>query len=71
MYVKKKDRQDFAECSTREPMLTLEDLERLFRLSGRTLARLWNRGDIPRPIKVGWSNRWRASDIDRVLENMK
>ena len=40
-----------------EPLLTVADLERLLRVDRRTVRRLWQRGQLPRPIKVGGGNR--------------
>jgi predicted DNA-binding transcriptional regulator AlpA len=50
-----------------EPLLTVEDLEGLLRVHRRTIARLCQRGELPPPIKIGGSNRWRAEEIQRVL----
>src|SRR3954447_21808496 len=50
-----------------EPLLTIEDLERLLRVNRRTIARLCERGELPRPLKVGGSNRWRMRDLDGIL----
>jgi hypothetical protein len=50
-----------------EPLLTVEDLERLLRVDRRTLRRLWKRGDIPPPRKLGHGNRWRLQDIKKIL----
>jgi predicted DNA-binding transcriptional regulator AlpA len=50
-----------------KPLLTIADLERLLRVTRRTIARLCRRGDLPVPIKIGGSNRWKAEDIERVL----
>jgi predicted DNA-binding transcriptional regulator AlpA len=51
-----------------EPLLTVEDLERLLRVDRRTIARLCKRGQIPPPLKLGGSNRWRADEIARTLD---
>jgi hypothetical protein len=50
-----------------EPLLTVADLERLLRVDRRTVRRLWQRGLLPRPIKVGGGNRWRRRDIEPLL----
>lgn len=50
------------------PLLTREDLEALFRLDRRTIARLCQRGQLPRPIKIGGSNRWRLDQIQETLK---
>ena len=50
-----------------EPLLTVDDLERLLRVDRRTIARLCKRGQIPPPLKLGGSNRWRTRDIGQIL----
>lgn len=50
-----------------EPLLTVENLERLFRVHRRTIARLVKRGELPPPLKVGGSNRWKGEDIEEAL----
>jgi predicted DNA-binding transcriptional regulator AlpA len=50
-----------------EPLLKMEDLERLLRVDRRTVYRLCKRGLIPRPMKVGQGNRWRQRDIQPLL----
>lgn len=49
------------------PLLTIKDLERLFHVDKRTISRLCKKGQIPPPLKVGGSNRWRADEIARVF----
>jgi predicted DNA-binding transcriptional regulator AlpA len=53
-----------------EALLTVEDLEHLLRVDRRTLARLWNRGKFPRPLKLGGSNRWRAEDVAEAIDRL-
>ncbi len=50
-----------------EPLMTTEDLEQLLRVDKRTLQRMWKRGELPMPLKVGGSNRWRPSEIADML----
>jgi excisionase family DNA binding protein len=50
-----------------EPLLTIEDLERLLRVDKRTIRRLWERGEIPAPMKIGHANRWRMKDLKQIL----
>jgi predicted DNA-binding transcriptional regulator AlpA len=54
-----------------EPLLMIEDLERLLRVNRRTIARLCKRGQIPPAIKVGNGNRWKMEDIVEAIEQMK
>jgi predicted DNA-binding transcriptional regulator AlpA len=51
-----------------EPLLTVEDLERLLRVDARTIRRLWKRGRFPLPLKIGGQNRWRAEEVNEALE---
>jgi predicted DNA-binding transcriptional regulator AlpA len=51
-----------------EPLLTVEDLERLLRVDRRTVARLCKRGQLPRPLKLGGGNRWRSEDIADAID---
>ena len=43
-----------------EPLLTTSDLQRLLKVDRRTVGRLVKRGELPVPMKLGGSNRWRA-----------
>jgi predicted DNA-binding transcriptional regulator AlpA len=54
-----------------EPLLTIEDLERLLRVNRRTVARLCQRGQLPKPMKLGGSNRWKAEEIAEALEQLR
>ena len=58
---------DFSVRAPLEPLLTIEDLERLLRVNRRTVARLCQRGQLPKPMKLGGSNRWRMRDIKPLL----
>jgi predicted DNA-binding transcriptional regulator AlpA len=59
---------DSTEHVVLEPLLTLKDLERLLRVNERTIYRLCERGQLPRPLKVGAGNRWRAQDIANLID---
>jgi predicted DNA-binding transcriptional regulator AlpA len=54
-----------------EPLLMIEDLERWLRVDRRTVYRLCKRGLIPRPMKVGQGNRWKAEDIAEAIERLR
>jgi len=56
-----------AACVPLAPLLTVEDLERLLRVDRRTVRRLCKRGQLPQPLKLGGSNRWRIKDIEPIL----
>jgi predicted DNA-binding transcriptional regulator AlpA len=46
-----------------DPLLTRNELPDLLRLSSRTIGRLTVMRQIPQPIMVGRSYRWRRSDV--------
>jgi excisionase family DNA binding protein len=49
----------------RAPLLIrAEEVARLVGVSTRTLWRLVNAGEFPRPIHVGRNTRWRAADVE-------
>jgi predicted DNA-binding transcriptional regulator AlpA len=54
-----------------EPLLTVEDLERMLRVDRRTIARLYKKGQLPPPLKLGGSNRWRTADIAEAIERLR
>jgi predicted DNA-binding transcriptional regulator AlpA len=63
---------DAAARSSLEPLLTVTDLERILRVNRRTITRLWKRGQLPAPLKLGGGNRWRPDAVAaalRVLES--
>jgi predicted DNA-binding transcriptional regulator AlpA len=53
-----------------EPLLTVEDLERLLRVDKRTVARLCKRGQLPQPLKIGGGNRWRPEEIPAAIDRL-
>jgi predicted DNA-binding transcriptional regulator AlpA len=53
-----------------EPLLTVEDLERLLRVDKRTVARLCERGQLPQPLKLGGGNRWRPEEIAAAIDRL-
>ena len=59
---------DVAARAHLEPLLTVEDLERMLRVDRRTIARLCKKGQLPPPLKLGGSNRWRVKDIEDALD---
>jgi predicted DNA-binding transcriptional regulator AlpA len=53
-----------------EPLLTTSDLEQLLKVDRRTLARLVKRGELPVPMKLGGSNRWRPEEISAAIDRL-
>jgi predicted DNA-binding transcriptional regulator AlpA len=54
-----------------KPLLTVDDLERLLRVDRRTISRLCKRGQLPKPLKLGGSNRWRPEDIADAIDTLR
>jgi predicted DNA-binding transcriptional regulator AlpA len=50
-----------------EQLLTDADLARLLRVTPRTIQRHAATGRLPRPIRIGSSNRWLPSQIRALL----
>jgi predicted DNA-binding transcriptional regulator AlpA len=51
-----------------EPLLTIEDLERILRVHRRTISRMCKRGEFPQPMRIGIGMRWRVEDVADVLQ---
>lgn len=49
-------------------VLTIYDVAKVFKVTPKTVRRWWYSNEIPAPIKIGRSIRWRQSDIESVLE---
>jgi predicted DNA-binding transcriptional regulator AlpA len=63
-------KKDDAARAQLEPLLTVEDLERLLQVDNRTIIRLCKKGRLPAPIKVGHANRWKPDEVARALDRM-
>jgi len=50
-----------------QKLLTTEDVAEALQLSIRTIQIMVKRGDLPRPIKIGGSVRWRAEDLEAAF----
>jgi excisionase family DNA binding protein len=50
-------------------LLTRADVQRLLQLSGRTIKRLVAAHELPAPIRVGQSYRWRSEDLQTYLNS--
>lgn len=60
-------RQHADGLSLLQPLLTSEDLQRLFQVTARTIARWCADGHLPPPIKVGGCSRWSADVIRQYI----
>lgn len=49
-------------------LLTVQQVAARINCSPRTVYRLADSGDMPRPLKIGWLVRWRVSDIEKWIE---
>lgn len=53
-----------------ERLIDRDELRKILSVSRNTLSKLIESGMVPRPIVLGPRlNRWRASDIERVIQN--
>ena len=52
-----------------ERLINAKDLAKILALSSRGIHRLNSAGKIPRPIKIGGSIRWVASEISAWLKS--
>jgi excisionase family DNA binding protein len=50
------------------PLLTVKQVATRINCSERTVYRLADSGEMPRPLKIGWLVRWRVSDIEKWIE---
>ena len=54
-------------CEMENVVITDGELADLLKVSKATVRRLWWRGEMPAPVKIGAINRWRRTDIDAWL----
>ena len=50
-------------------LVSVNDAAKLMAISRRTVERLVSAGDLPRPVKIGKSSRFRIRDIINYIEN--
>ena len=51
-----------------DPLFTVQEVAKRFSVSVATVWRLSKSGDIPQPVRIGRSVRWRASDLNDHLD---
>ena len=68
--VLKEHLQKQAATSLFQPLLTTSDLEELLKVDRRTVTRLVKRGELPMPMKLGGSNRWRPQEISAAIDRL-
>jgi prophage regulatory protein len=47
--------------------LTVKDVSQHLNMAVSTVWRLSKKGDLPAPVRIGGSTRWRLSDIEALL----
>ena len=52
-------------------LISVKDAAKLMSISRRTVERLVSAGDLPRPVKIGKSSRFRIRDIIDYIEKME
>ena len=52
-------------------LISVKDAAKLMSISRRTVERLVSAGDLPRPVKIGKSSRFRIRDIIDYIERME
>src|SRR5262249_15234076 len=68
--VLKEKLQKQAATSLFQPLLTTSDLEQLLKVKRETVRNLVKRGELPMPIKLGGSNRWRPEEISAAIDRL-
>jgi prophage regulatory protein len=51
-------------------LLSLDDVKAITRLSRASIYRAINRGDLPKPLKVGSRSLWSAAAVDAAIDRM-
>lgn len=49
-------------------LLTVKEVAEMLGLSERTVYRLADGGNMPRPVKIGAAVRWRRNELDMWIE---
>lgn len=49
-------------------LVSAEELARILAISTRSLWRLRSAGQLPRPVKLGGSIRWRIDEVERWIK---
>lgn len=50
-----------------ERLMKIDEVAEYFSLNARTLRRMWERGDFPKPIRLGACLRWRRQTLDEFI----
>jgi excisionase family DNA binding protein len=49
-------------------LITVDELSKLLGMSKRTVWRLLSVGQVPRPVRIGRSTRWRLDEVRRWID---
>lgn len=49
-------------------LLSVEEVGQMLGISSRTVWRMVSAGEIPEPVKIGGSTKWRRSDIQAMID---
>lgn len=50
-------------------LITTEELAEILGMSKRTIWRLLSAGQIPQPVRIGRSTRWRRDEVQRWIDS--
>lgn len=65
--MKTKEKEENVQSSLTR-LLAVRDLEKLLLVDRRTVYRMCELGQLPRPFKIGGANRWKADAVLQVIE---
>ena len=54
-----------------DPLLSPKQVAKILGICVRSLRRLWDRGELPRPVRVGRSLRMFTSDVEAYLQRLR
>jgi len=55
--------------STEPKLITVRELSGLLGMSKRTIWRLLSAGQVPQPVRIGRSTRWRLDEVRRWIDS--
>ena len=54
-----------------DDLLTANEVAAILKISRSTVYKMIHRGELPPPLHVGGGSRWRRSDIEQVLDQVR
>jgi excisionase family DNA binding protein len=52
-----------------ERLMKIDEVARYFSVNQRTIRRLWDRGEFPKPIRIGKMLRWREQALAEYVND--